>query len=724
MKIKFKMLVSLCVAVAMILTATLGIVPTSHAVAYSGSTNYMNGPYYTKLQAVTLTGDNRTDIVNVAKSQVGYQEANSSAGWGGTTMGSGNYTEYGRWYGMDAAYWCAMFVSWCAHVAGIPTSVVKYHSYTETQLSFFKNLGRAYSWSTVKNGGYDPQPGDIIFFLSSSGASSGRSTNHIGIVSGYDRASGKLTTVEGNTSSTSFSTNGGCVAAKTYYHSSTYIVYVCKPAYTEMPTYNTGVHVVTAAELNVRSGPSTDYASIGYISNAQRFNALEVVNEKWARINYFGQEGYISLNPSYVTRLTVDDAALDITDPTDLVFTTQRMANWGNRMISGDSGALLCQDDQGITNTEFYTWQPTNDPMAYLDFQDAASFFIDKYTHISIVAKTSATSTTSAALFLQAGDVVHPNETNMVTWNWINDGRWHEYVIDISGIANHTGQLNNMRFDFFNDQTAEIDVVYLRSMRFMKSDSKPTVVPSHTAIAEGSMDISFEYSGLDNYFNGNDYLHPYLTVLRADDDLTYNSTSLIWNYVPASGVKIPSELQGDYATTPLPAGKYKVYLTYNTAGSVNFFHALHMASPTSVAEFTVVGDTTGADLIDGITVNDEFATGAVGTNAKDAADKYTVALGGSKGYITDANGNALAANATLASGMKLTVDGTSYDVVVKGDVDCNGGVNIVDVQAALNHLRGTETLEGAGYEALAIVNGSADCNILAATALLNQVLGL
>jgi hypothetical protein len=149
-----------------------------------------------------------------------------------------------------------------------------------------------------------------------------------------------------------------------------------------------------------------------------------------------------------------------------------------------------------------------------------------------------------------------------------------------------------------------------------------------------------------------------------------------------------------------------------------------MASPTSVAEFTVVGDTTGAELIDGITVNDEFATGAVGTNAKDAADKYTVALGGSKGYITDANGNALAANATLASGMKLTVDGTSYDVVVKGDVDCNGGVNIVDVQAALNHLRGTETLEGAGYEALAIVNGSADCNILAATALLNQVLGL
>ena len=133
--------------------------------------------------------------------------------------------------------------------------------------------------------------------------------------------------MEGNTSSTSFSTNGGCVASKTYYHSSTYIVYVCSPSYTTLPTYNTGVHVVTASSLNVRSGPSTDYEAIGTLSNAQRFNALEVVNEKWARINYFGQTGYISLNPSYVTRLTVNDYHLGVTDPTDLVFDSQRMAD-------------------------------------------------------------------------------------------------------------------------------------------------------------------------------------------------------------------------------------------------------------------------------------------------------------------------------------------------------------------------------------------------------------
>ncbi|MBO5417153.1 MAG: SH3 domain-containing protein, partial [Clostridia bacterium] len=485
-------------------------------------------------------------------------------------------------------------------------------------------------------------------------------------------------------------------------------------------------HVVTAASLNVRSGPSTDYESIGAMANAQRFNALEVVNEKWARINYFGQTGYISLNPSYVTRLTVADSCLGITDPTDLVFDSQRMADWGNSMISSDSGALLCQDDQGIVNTEFYTWQASGDPMAYLDFSNTASFFIDDYTHVSIVAKTKTpVNTTAAALFLTCGELTNPNEANVVYWNWIDDGNWHEYVIDISSITNHTGQLNHMRFDFFNDQTAELDTIFLRSIRFMKSDSKPTVTPSHTAIAEGRNDMTFDFSGMDNYFDGNDYKHPYMTIMSADDNLTKNGTSLIWNYVPASGtMDMATRFQGDYAGKALPAGKYKVYLTYNTAGSVNFFHALYMASPTAIAEFTVVGDTTGAELIDGITVNDQFATGAIGTNAKDAADKYTVALGGAKGYITDANGNALAAGATLASGMKLTVDGTSYDVVVEGDVDGNGGINIVDVQKALEHLRGTNTLDGAAYEALAMVNGSADCNILAATALLNQVLGL
>ena len=138
----------------------------AYALSYSDSSSYKSGKYYTRLTNVELTGNQRVDIVNVAKSQVGYQESGSSSKLSGTVKGSGNYTEYGRWYGMQDK-WCAMFVSWCANVAGISTSIVPSHSYTPTGLNWFISRGRAYSRATVAKGGYTPQAGDIIYFKSS-----------------------------------------------------------------------------------------------------------------------------------------------------------------------------------------------------------------------------------------------------------------------------------------------------------------------------------------------------------------------------------------------------------------------------------------------------------------------------------------------------------------------------------------------------------------------------
>ena len=198
----------------------------SMALSYNGSASYRTGKYYSALTRVNLTGNQRTDIVNVAKSQVGYQEGSSSSQLAGTVFGGGNYTEYGRWYGMQDM-WCAMFVSWCANVAGVPNSVVPYHAYTPSGLSWFQSRGRAYSRATVAAGGYTPQPGDIIYFKSPRNSNP---TNHVGIVTSY--SGGVVNTVEGNTSSATVSTNGGAVASKSYSISNTYIVYICKPAYT------------------------------------------------------------------------------------------------------------------------------------------------------------------------------------------------------------------------------------------------------------------------------------------------------------------------------------------------------------------------------------------------------------------------------------------------------------------------------------------------------------
>lgn len=219
----------LCMALA--LGMSFGMLTTvftlnSSAIVYSGSSSYQSGKYYTQLRELPITGNQRTDIVNVALSQVGYQEGNNSSQLSGYAYGSGDYTEYGRWYGLQSL-WCAMYVSWCAGVAGISTNIVPKHSYTVSGLQWFMNKNQAYSRAQVAAGTYTPQAGDIIYFRYSRNSNM---TNHVGIVTGY--SNGTVYTVEGNTSSASYSSNGGVVAPHSYSISSTYIVYICKPGYT------------------------------------------------------------------------------------------------------------------------------------------------------------------------------------------------------------------------------------------------------------------------------------------------------------------------------------------------------------------------------------------------------------------------------------------------------------------------------------------------------------
>ncbi len=226
MKFNFKKAISRLSAIGL---AVLLMVPAfpiqASALSYSGSSSYMSGKYYTALKQVSLTGNQRADIVNVARSQIGYQESSSYSKLAGTVYGNGNCTEYGNWYGMQDQ-WCAMFVSWCANVAKISTSVVPSHAYTPTGVQWFINRGRAYSRASVANGKYTPRAGDIIYFKS---PSSSAIVNHIGIVTSY--SNGTVYTIEGNTSSATVSTNGGAVCAKSYSIYNTYVAYICNPNY-------------------------------------------------------------------------------------------------------------------------------------------------------------------------------------------------------------------------------------------------------------------------------------------------------------------------------------------------------------------------------------------------------------------------------------------------------------------------------------------------------------
>ena len=723
MKRHFKAITALVLTVAMVLSMVVITKTDANAVAYSGSSYYMSGPYYQKLLAVTLTGNPRVDIVNIAKSQIGYQEGNNSTQLAGTVIGANNYTEYGRWYSPYvgdsynhiASQWCGMFVSWCAALAGISSSVILPAQYTENSFAQFRNQGVAYSWATVQAGGYVPEAGDIVYFLSSSGAASGRNVNHVGIVTGFSNYT--LYTIEGNTGGGAFTTDGGACADRSYGIADTYVAYICRPNYPQ--TYSTGVHQVTADSLNVRTAPETGTV-IGALTAGERFNCLEVVNNTWGRINYYGQTAYISLNPSYVSRVSYSTAATVITDPTDLVFDNAAMVEWSARGC-GDAGALLCQDNIGIFNIEFFATTNTSDPMAYLLFTDTASFYVNDYKYVSIVAKTTS-SVTDAAMFFCAGSVQNPSTSNMKTWNWINDGEWHEYIIDISTL-NLSGYLNCLRFDFFNNYVTTGTLVYMRSLRFMKEVSTPTVSVSSPSIVEGGS-MTFTFSGLDTYFNGADCLHPYMAICAEGTKLS-DHNPVLWNYVAAEGTKdLKTGFQGTYAGQDLPVGNYKVYLTYNTTGRDTFLPSVYLNSASSVASFSIIESTGCVGTDTGAASVSTVATADVGTTVNTAIAEYAALFSLPTVTITAKDGNAVSGTATLATGMLLNAGGNVYKIVIAGDTNGNGNVEVGDVQNVINHIRTGDVMGAAELDALAAAVGDTNCNILSVTKLLNEILGI
>ena len=74
------MLLALLVVISCLVTGTMSAsAATYRNGAQSGpSTSYKNGRYYKNYLKVPITGDNRTDVLAIALSQLGYQEGASN----------------------------------------------------------------------------------------------------------------------------------------------------------------------------------------------------------------------------------------------------------------------------------------------------------------------------------------------------------------------------------------------------------------------------------------------------------------------------------------------------------------------------------------------------------------------------------------------------------------------------------------------------------------------
>ena len=125
MKTFFKRALAVVLAVLMAFPNVSGFTTTAYAATYrngwqSGpSSSYKSSKYYSNYCKVPITGDNVTDLLAIALSQLGYQEGDSNGSFSGEVSGSSNFTEYnynlgdlGITYGYE---WCASFVSWCLY---------------------------------------------------------------------------------------------------------------------------------------------------------------------------------------------------------------------------------------------------------------------------------------------------------------------------------------------------------------------------------------------------------------------------------------------------------------------------------------------------------------------------------------------------------------------------------------------------------------------------------
>ena len=236
----------------------------------------------------TNTGNQRIDIVEVAKTQIGYHEGSLE----GTTNSSNNYTKYNVWNGKISGYgsngygyaWCHAFVSWCANQAGIGTDIVPKTAGTSTGRSFFVNQG-TYRQSAANGGSYVPQAGDIIYY------GSGSSPSHVGIVSSCD--GGTVYTIEGNYSNK--------VGTRAISLSNSYIIGYGVPNYrgnsNPQPPYNISIRAdrttITAGEsitFTYTIENSTD-SCIGIDKDGSRFDTIGISGTSGSISYTFSQPG-------------------------------------------------------------------------------------------------------------------------------------------------------------------------------------------------------------------------------------------------------------------------------------------------------------------------------------------------------------------------------------------------------------------------------------------------
>ena len=162
------------------------------------------------------------------------------------------------------------------------------------------------------------------------------------------------------------------------------LIGIAVPASADTVTYNYKVKANTT--LNVRSDPSTDYASIGSISGNTRICVTETVfagGRNWGKITYKGRDAWVCIdycdkiddrpvNPEIPSEMKVDWTVIDISK-----FQRPEYFDWNALKASGVKGVIIRIGGRGVLEPR--TIYSDDSFMTHYNGAVAAGLFVGVY---------------------------------------------------------------------------------------------------------------------------------------------------------------------------------------------------------------------------------------------------------------------------------------------------------------------------------------------------------
>ncbi|MCD7804668.1 MAG: hypothetical protein LUH03_05885 [Oscillospiraceae bacterium] len=500
-----------------------------------------------------LSGDLRTDIINIAYSQIGYTESTANytlADDGTTKMG---YTRYGAWYGglyygSEYSDWDSLFVAFCLDYAGIAED-------------FTYNSG-AYAWSVdlttigyyQTTDTYSTSTGDVAFIDTDA---DGRA-NITAIVVTVDESAQTITVIQGNYTVTDSEGNSTDTVAVVTYSTAT-----------EIATQNEIVALSAGSETEITpvvlGYANVTYVTVTYVPETEEeteevteevaeevivdeTEADETETEEADETEETEEETVLLTTASAV--LTYDEYcseayslytyAMSVTDSTEAAPAWDSLITLWNEIDAAYAEGTLTESEWLSLDALMTTYSTE----VYSYFTESVGY--DPYEVMTADGETNATSSGNATMYYYTSETDTATASDSTaSWTYTNNASYSDGELTVG-----------LRLDFSADRDS------LNSNTTYYIDLPEDIVVPESALSgthEGTNDdgkVAFTYQYIDNgdgtYSIAITYLASYLNSITDDPVACYiDYKSYIFDYdeddLGTDGVKITFE-DGSYVT--------------------------------------------------------------------------------------------------------------------------------------------------------------------------------